>query len=541
MHKQTNRPGFTIVELLVVIVVIGVLATLSIVSYVGISQRAKEASIQSDLAIASNQLKIAYTQNGQYPSTIRCDIGDDASNLCLKSSNGSSLAINAGGSEFCLSETNGGISYYVTQNSAPTVGVCPVYGDGADGAITLASSVNINTTNIASGRSCADGGDAVNYSVTSLASTSANLSVSPSAGCLKSGDEVMIINLQGVSGNYSNVGNYETIRISSVSGATVNFSRSKSYFYGNGVSDDTNIGTGLTNQRVMMQRVPNYTDVTINNGATLSASAWNSVKGGVLAFKANGNININGTISTSNSGFSGGTGGGGSGYYVGQNNSQAANGQGPSGITGSLIGGTGTSVCTPQLCGGAAGVSGGGGGGGGGHANSGSTGSNTPQTGIGGAGGGSYGLAALDKLYLGAGGAGGSGGTAYMCGSGSGGTGGFGGGIVFMMIKNLTISGTGSITSGGQNGTNGTNSCNSTYDGDGGGGGGGAGGSVRIYSYQTANSGTISALAGTMGNGATGSTRRGGNGGNGSAGRIAIYYDNTISGTTNPAAYTLQF
>src|SRR3990170_8742769 len=57
-------------------------------------------------------------------------------------------------------------------------------GTGGDGSITISSDTNINTTNSISGRACTDGGDAVNYSVTALTSTTATLESSPSAGCL---------------------------------------------------------------------------------------------------------------------------------------------------------------------------------------------------------------------------------------------------------------------------------------------------------------------------------------------------------------------
>ena len=53
-----KNKGFTIVELLVVIVVIGILAAITIISYTGISQRATIASLQSDLSAASNLLKL---------------------------------------------------------------------------------------------------------------------------------------------------------------------------------------------------------------------------------------------------------------------------------------------------------------------------------------------------------------------------------------------------------------------------------------------------------------------------------------------------
>ncbi|MCC7290418.1 hypothetical protein IT417_04200, partial [bacterium] len=44
------------------------------------------------------------------------------------------------------------------------------FGTGGDGAVTVSSNTSINTTNNIGGRSCSDGGDAVNYSVTALTS-----------------------------------------------------------------------------------------------------------------------------------------------------------------------------------------------------------------------------------------------------------------------------------------------------------------------------------------------------------------------------------
>ena len=48
-EKCCKDNAFTIVELLVVIVVIGILASITIVSYRGITTKAAEASLQSDL------------------------------------------------------------------------------------------------------------------------------------------------------------------------------------------------------------------------------------------------------------------------------------------------------------------------------------------------------------------------------------------------------------------------------------------------------------------------------------------------------------
>lgn len=61
--------GFTIVELLVVIVVIGILAAIAIVSYSGVQNRAYDTSVQSDLRNMGNAIIVAQTLNGSVSPT----------------------------------------------------------------------------------------------------------------------------------------------------------------------------------------------------------------------------------------------------------------------------------------------------------------------------------------------------------------------------------------------------------------------------------------------------------------------------------------
>jgi prepilin-type N-terminal cleavage/methylation domain-containing protein len=65
-NTHSVSKGFTIVELLLVIVVIGILAAITIVSYTGVSKKATIASQQSDLTSASRQLEMYKTDNGYY-------------------------------------------------------------------------------------------------------------------------------------------------------------------------------------------------------------------------------------------------------------------------------------------------------------------------------------------------------------------------------------------------------------------------------------------------------------------------------------------
>lgn len=66
--KQQGYNGFTIVELLVVIVVIAILAAITVVSYNGISNRATESSVGSDIEQLGKQIEIFKAVNGRYPT-----------------------------------------------------------------------------------------------------------------------------------------------------------------------------------------------------------------------------------------------------------------------------------------------------------------------------------------------------------------------------------------------------------------------------------------------------------------------------------------
>lgn len=92
--KYEKIQGFTIVELLVVIVIIGILATITVVSYRGIQQKAIIASLKSDLSNASTKLKLFEISNGIYPTTINCEIPDSSTNLCLSPSPSNSFIYN---------------------------------------------------------------------------------------------------------------------------------------------------------------------------------------------------------------------------------------------------------------------------------------------------------------------------------------------------------------------------------------------------------------------------------------------------------------
>lgn len=68
LKKRNQEKGFTIVELLIVIVVIGILALLVITTYGGIQAKARNSKRQADLQAVATQIEAYYSQNQHYPS-----------------------------------------------------------------------------------------------------------------------------------------------------------------------------------------------------------------------------------------------------------------------------------------------------------------------------------------------------------------------------------------------------------------------------------------------------------------------------------------
>ena len=373
------------------------------------------------------------------------------------------------------------------------------YGTGTDGDAEVGTVVNLSSQTLAAGRTCPD---AVAYSVTGLTANAALLAEAPGAGCLAAGDEVLLLQAQGTTNAYANVGNHEYLTVAGVSGTTVTFTRNKGNYYGAAAGSDAGIGIDAGQQRVVLQRVPQYRNLSIASGGTLTAGAWNGLKGGVLAIRVGGSLTNAGTITMN-----------GAGYRGGGTKRALPNWSGATvAWQGEGLRGLGTNSAAAQ---GHAGGGGNGGnqnatagGGGGGHGEAGGTAAYSTCGSAGGAGGATVGSANLASWFMGGGGGGGNGSD-----TADGGPGGPGGGVIGLYAQALVNTGT--ISASGAAGTNAVH---------GGGGGGGAGGSIVLGADSMAlDSGQI--LVGGGGGGAKGTAGGGcvsSDGGAGGKGRIAL-------------------
>jgi prepilin-type N-terminal cleavage/methylation domain-containing protein len=89
-----KKHGFTIVELLIVVVVIAVLAAITIIGYNGIQTRANNSAADSAANTMSKKIHNYYSLKGNYPATTTTFFADLAS-YNESSLTGSNLAINS--------------------------------------------------------------------------------------------------------------------------------------------------------------------------------------------------------------------------------------------------------------------------------------------------------------------------------------------------------------------------------------------------------------------------------------------------------------
>jgi prepilin-type N-terminal cleavage/methylation domain-containing protein len=117
MWAKTKHSGFTIVELLIVIVVIGILAAITIVAYNGIQDRSRTTVVNTDFSNNNKIAKLVAADTGSSPTTT--DILQSSSKMKTSSGIYKLVSFCAASTGYALAaETTGGSKYYSLNGAA---------------------------------------------------------------------------------------------------------------------------------------------------------------------------------------------------------------------------------------------------------------------------------------------------------------------------------------------------------------------------------------------------------------------------------------
>ena len=82
MRKMLNKKGFSLVELMIVVVIMGILIAVAIPLYGSITKNAKNKTCASNIDAIKNSAVIYYTENGKKASSINDLTFEDGVPVC---------------------------------------------------------------------------------------------------------------------------------------------------------------------------------------------------------------------------------------------------------------------------------------------------------------------------------------------------------------------------------------------------------------------------------------------------------------------------
>jgi len=77
LESSRAQRGFTLIEMLVVVALIGILATVAVGQYQRSIVKAKEAALRENLFVMRSQINIYFSDKGEYPMDLQTLVDDD--------------------------------------------------------------------------------------------------------------------------------------------------------------------------------------------------------------------------------------------------------------------------------------------------------------------------------------------------------------------------------------------------------------------------------------------------------------------------------
>lgn len=139
---QKPRSGFTLVEIIVVLVVLGILATITVVSYAAVTKDARHEAVIADAQGVGSLLTKFKAANGRYPDSLseltESPAGESTYQYSYKASDNT----------YCVTASSSESSAYITSDRTKARdGGCPGHGvNGEAAVVNLATNPNATTT-----------------------------------------------------------------------------------------------------------------------------------------------------------------------------------------------------------------------------------------------------------------------------------------------------------------------------------------------------------------------------------------------------------